>query len=82
MAASAAAAEEGDGVVLQPGQSQLLQLTWRPVSAGALRCTLHLVYGDTQRVQVCQFFRHILSVIQLYWCRPDCSSHVVHAPGD
>ena len=44
--------ETVNGVAVQPGQSQLLRLSWRPVTAGAVRCAIHLLLGQATKLQV------------------------------
>ena len=47
---SVAARAEGvirpEELVVQPGEPQVLQVTWQPAAAGAVRGVLHLAYGD------------------------------------
>jgi hypothetical protein len=53
VAASAAAALGSScELLLQPGQSELLLVTWRPLVPGAVRCVLHLLLGHDTRLQV------------------------------
>ena len=33
-------------LVVQPGEPQVLQVTWQPAATGAVRGVLHLAYGD------------------------------------
>ena len=53
VAAKAEGVSRVETLVVQPGESQVLQLTWQPSAAGAVRGVLHLAYGDKPtRVQV------------------------------
>ena len=51
-ASPAAAAGSSCELLLQPGQSELLLVTWQPVAPGAVRCVLHLLLGSETRLQV------------------------------
>ena len=46
MAARAEGVSRIEALVLQPGESLVLQVTWRPCAAGAVRGVLHLAHGD------------------------------------
>ena len=73
LAASAAArGEQCDAVAVQPGQTQLLRLNWRPVTAGAVRCSLHLLLNHATKLQVpfkcpCLSGQHASAVGRVAW---------------